>query len=380
MKPHILFLFSDTGGGHRSAAEAIIESLRLEYKDRLTTQMVDIFKEIAPPPFNMMPEWYPYMMQVPEIYGLSYRLSNGRRRADLITKSAWPYVRHFLRDLADRYPCDLVVSLHPVATDTYLRALGLDRPPFVVVVTDLVSVHSMWYHPQVDLCFVPTEEAQQKALENEMSPEQVKLVGLPVADRFCQPPGDRLKLRQRFGWPQDRLTVVLVGGAEGMGRLEQTAHALSDACFPVTLVIITGRNRALKVRLESCSWPTPVFIYGFVREMPDFMGAADILVTKAGPGTITEAMNAGLPMILYSRLPGQEDGNVSYVVSNKMGVWAPKPELIVEALENWVNHPEQRLAASEACRRMARPQAAREIAHILAAKVGLTDETSALPG
>jgi 1,2-diacylglycerol 3-beta-galactosyltransferase len=71
-------------------------------------------------------------------------------------------------------------------------------------------------------------------------------------------------------------------------------------------------------------------VYGFVQDMPDFMRAADVLITKAGPGTISEAFIAGLPMILYSRLPGQEDGNVGYVVDNGAGVWAPRPDAVVQ--------------------------------------------------
>ncbi|MBE0699350.1 MAG: galactosyldiacylglycerol synthase, partial [Anaerolineaceae bacterium] len=115
-----------------------------------------------------------------------------------------------------------------------------------------------------------------------------------------------------------------------------------------------------------------VKIYGFVQEMPDFMRASDILVSKAGPGTISEAFIAGLPVILYSRLPGQEDGNVGYVVDNFAGVWAPRPDAVVTAMRYWLDHPDQRRKAMDACLRLARPQAAREIAHLLAAQVGVS--------
>jgi 1,2-diacylglycerol 3-beta-galactosyltransferase len=103
--------------------------------------------------------------------------------------------------------------------------------------------------------------------------------------------------------------------------------------------------------------------------MPDFMCAADVLVTKAGPGTISEALIAGLPMVLYSRLPGQEDGNISYIVSEGAGVWAPQPEQLVQALRSWLSNPGQHAQAVSACKRLARPQAARQIARILAANL-----------
>jgi 1,2-diacylglycerol 3-beta-galactosyltransferase len=242
------------------------------------------------------------------------------------------------------------------------------------VVTDLVTTHALWFNPRADLCIVPTESARARALRYGMQSEQVKVIGLPVANRFCHEPSDRGTIRARLGWPQDRPIIVLVGGGEGMGPLEGIASAISEARLQAGLVIITGRNGKLRERLSARTWPMPTFIDGFVREMPDYMSAADILVTKAGPGTISEALNAGLPLILYSRLPGQEEGNVTYVVEEGAGVWAPHPDLIVSVLQNWIEHPEQRAKAAAACRRLARPQAARQIARTLAAKVGIGDQ------
>jgi 1,2-diacylglycerol 3-beta-galactosyltransferase len=165
--------------------------------------------------------------------------------------------------------------------------------------------------------------------------------------------------------------VLLVGGGEGMGPLKETAQAIAQSNLKVALVVIAGRNQHLKKSLETLEWPLPTYIYGFVREMPDFMRAADVLVTKAGPGTISEAFNAALPVILYSSLPGQEDGNVGYAVSEGAGVWAPTPEEIVSALQIWITQPEERLKAQEACRRLARPRAAHDIAAILANRLGI---------
>jgi 1,2-diacylglycerol 3-beta-galactosyltransferase len=370
-RPHILFLFSDTGGGHRSAAEAIIEALQLEYDDRLTTQLVDIFIDSAPRPMSYLPKWYPYMVRFPSVWGAGYRLSNGNRRARLIVQSAYPYIRRSLHRLLKQYPADLIVSVHPLANDPFLHALGKQHPPFITVVTDLVSVHSLWYHKDVDLCIVPTEEARQRGMIADLKPEQLKVVGLPVADRFCHPTGEKITLRHQLGWPAEQLVVLLVGGGEGMGPLEKTALAIAETSLPITLVIIAGRNKELKQRLQAYHWPMTTYVYGFVHEMPEFMHAADVLVTKAGPGTISEALNAGLPMILYSRLPGQEDGNIDYVISEGVGVWAPKTSDIVDALKTWIYHPDQRQTVADACWRASRPEAAREIAHILATKLGI---------
>lgn len=369
-RPRLLFLFSDTGGGHRSAAEAIIEALHLEYGDAFSIEMVDIFKDYAPRPLNLMPDWYPAMARMSRAWGWSFRLSNGHARARLLTASTWPYVRRASHAMVAQHPSDLIVSVHPLAAAPVLRALKhKPRPPYITVVTDLVSTHALWYHHFTDLCIVPTEAAKERALKCGLAPEQVTVVGLPVADRFCHPVSDRQALRARLGWPQDRKIVLLVGGGEGMGPLEQTAKAVAQGCPNAALVVVSGRNEKLKARLEAEHWPIPTLIYGFVREMPDFMRAADVLVTKAGPGTISESLIAGLPLVLYSRLPGQEDGNVAYVVSEGAGRWAPQPDEIVYSLNSLLNNPAQYARAVAACQRLARPHAARQIARILASQL-----------
>lgn len=370
-RPVILFLFSDTGGGHRSAAEAIIEALYLEYGDQLRTEMVDIFKDYAPRPLNYLPDLYPKMVRTPRAWGLGYHLSDGQGRSRMITASAWPYVERSIRRLLARHPSDLIVSVHPLANAPVLRALGKYHPPFITVVTDLVSVHALWFHRRVNLCVVPTEAAQKRALQCGLHPAQIRVVGLPVADRFCQPPGDKTSLREKLLWPQDRPMILLVGGGDGMGPIERTAVAIDQAGLRAGLAVIAGRNQRLKGRLESRSWSIPVHVYGFVHDMPDFMAAADILVTKAGPGTITEAMNAGLPIILYSKLPGQEDGNVAFVVSEGAGIWAPTPERIIFALRSWLEQPDTLARAAKNSHNLANPRAARQIASILVERLGI---------
>ncbi len=379
--PHIVFLFSDTGGGHRSAAQAIIEALALEFPGQTTQEMVDIFREYAPPPLHLAPEIYPPLSRMPSVWGMGYHISDGPRRTRFFYQMIWPYIRWGLQRLVREHPCSLIVSVHQLPNAPMARAIASSGQniPLTTVVTDLVSTHAAWYTNQADLIIVPTTVAYRRALSLGISPEKMEVVGLPVADRFCESAGDRADIRARLGWPEKRLVVILVGGGEGMGPLEPTAHAIKSARLPVHLAIIAGRNKKLKERLERYPWRIPVSIHGFVQEMPDFMRAADILVTKAGPGTISEAFIAGLPMVLYSRLPGQEDGNVGYVVSNEAGVWAPRPDAVVAALASWVYNPDLRLRAANACLHLARPRAAREIARLLAAQVGVAVTAEKVP-
>jgi len=372
-RPHILFLFSDTGGGHRSAAQAIIEALELEFPGGTTHEMVDIFREYAPRPLNYAPEIYPPLTRMPTMWSMGYHLSDGSRRTRFFYQMIWPYIQWGLIRLIREHPSDLIVSVHQLPNAPMARAIAKSGKsvPFTTVVTDLVSTHTAWYTKQANKVIVPTSAAYRKAISLGIPPENMDIIGLPVAEKFCQPAGDAMHIRARLAWPQECPVVLLVGGGDGMGPLEATAKAIDAAQLPVRLVIVAGRNKKLKEKLERYPWRVPATIYGFVTDMPDFMRAADILVTKAGPGTISEAFIAGLPMILYARLPGQEDGNVDYVVSNSAGVWAPRPGMVVKALRNWLKYPEERQEAVEACLRLARPKASRQIACLLASQVGL---------
>lgn len=364
-KPHIVFYFSDTGGGHRSAAEAIIEAIHLEYDDQVTTEMVDFFKNYAPRPFNRAAEMYPYMVKAPHLWGAGFHVTDGRARARAITTTMWPIARQAARTLVQKHPADLIVTVHPFANSFALRALGKNRPPFINVVTDMVTTHALWYDNRADLILVPTETARWRAIKYNMPPEKVRVVGLPVADRYCQPVGSKTTLREKLGWPSDKPIVLLVGGGEGMGPLEKTARAIDQSELDVGLVVVCGRNQRLKASLEACRWEHPTKIYGFTRDMPDFMRASDFIVTKAGPGTIAEALNAELPIILYAKLPGQEDGNVTFVEEEGAGVWAPNPADVIRTLAYWIAHPDERQKVVENCRRAGKPEAARTIARII---------------
>ncbi len=376
-KPHILVLFSDTGGGHRSASEAIIEALSLEFGDSVTTEMIDFFKEYAPIPFNKMPEIYPQLVKAPQLWGASFYATDGRARARMLTTAFRPYGTLAAKKLLRNHPSDVIVTTHLAATSVGLWALGKNRTRrFISVVTDPVTTHALWFDNRADLILVPTEYARERALAYHMPPEKIFVVGQPVSDRYCAPLGDKRALREKLGWPQDKMIALLIGGGDGMGPMAANAEAIDESGLDIGLAIVAGRNEKLKAKLDARKWRIPTRIYGFTRDLPDFMRAADAVVTKAGPGTIAEALIAGLPIILNARLPGQEDGNVTFVQKERVGVWAPRSERVVQTLKKWIDNPADRERFAANCLLAARPASARIIARFIGSQVGLCAEPS----
>lgn len=368
MTKRILILMSDTGGGHRAAAEAIRDALHLAHGEaNAKVELVDVFRDYSPVPFKYMPEFYPWWINRSKTsWGVGYKLSNSRRSAKILSNSMY-YVslEGGLKRMLREHPADVVVCVHSVLTRPAMKALLSfeRRPPFLVVVTDLVSTHHFWYDRNCERCLVPTQAAYDRGLLSGLSPLQMRVTGLPVHPRFVRGLTDKDTARRALGWDDTLPAVVVVGGGEGMGPIYKTARAINDQRLPCQLIIIAGHNKPLKARLEACDWNQPTRIYPFIKDMPTLMAATDILVSKAGPATISEACMAGVPLVLYDAIPGQESGNVDYVTQNGVGVFAPSPGAVAETLAEWLGEGSAALKRrSENARRLGRPNAVFEIA------------------
>ena len=360
---------SDTGGGHRSAAEAIAAALARAFPNRYAVTLVDGFKRAAIFPLNFAPETYlPFTTYFEWLWGLGFRVSNHRR----VTRVVSPYLRlsiaRRLREILREQNPDLVVSTHPIFVELGRRALREigTRAPFITVVTDLFDAHCLWFDPEVDLCIVPTESARTVARQFGMPGEKLRVVGEPVSLKFIDNGITPIDARNKLGLAPERTTILLVGGGEGMGPLYAIARALDRERLPIQLVVIAGRNKSLYEKLCAAAWQMPVSVQGFVTNMPEWMRAADLIITKAGPGTISEALACGLPILLSGFLPGQETGNAAFVEQNGVGVLRKNPDTIARTLREWLTPGNETLARLAArAREHARPRAALDIAKIL---------------
>jgi len=358
---------SDTGGGHRAAAEAIRDALYIKYgADNIDAELVDVFRE-SHFPMNKMPEFYPWLVEHSKSsWGLGYSLFNTRRRAAFMSQLYQFVNAQPLKLMALRRPVDVIVSVHSILTRPSLQAyerIADKRPPYVTVVTDLVSTHAFWYDKRAEYTMVPTQAALDVGLEMGLSADKMRVTGLPVNPSFIDGLVGQEQAREALGWAQEKVTILMVAGGDGMGNLFEMARAINDKNLDCQLAIIAGRNKQLKTRLEAADWNQPTHIYPFVTNMPQLMDAADIIVTKAGPATITEAAIAGLPMILMDAIPGQEDGNVTYVVENEAGIFTQKPQEVADTISQWLGEGRDGLQKrAENARRIARPEAVWEIA------------------
>ncbi|MEM9951582.1 MAG: glycosyltransferase [Chloroflexota bacterium] len=346
MKKRVLFLMSDTGGGHRAAAEAIRDGLYEKYgDDNVDAELLDVFK-MSRFPMNYFPEFYPWLINRSKgSWGIGYKMSNTRRRVAVISRTMYAANARRFKKIAKENPVDVVVCVHSLVARPSLQAWRSlpERPPFITVVTDLVSTHNFWYDKKAEHTMVPTQAAFERGIKYGMPASKMSITGLPVNPAFVKKLEGKATARTKLGWEQDKLTILMVAGGDGMGPLWETARAINALQRDIQLVVVAGRNETLKKKCDSAQWNQPTHIYPFVKNMPQLMDGADIIVTKAGPATITEASIAGLPMILMDAIPGQEDGNVEHVIQNNAGAWAPEPQQVANYLRDWMDEGEASL-------------------------------------
>jgi UDP-N-acetylglucosamine:LPS N-acetylglucosamine transferase len=333
--PSILFGISDTGGGHRTGAVAIDAALDRLIGSGATRHIIDILASTGIPLIRDAPDLYDQLSTrwLP-VYDLMFQLTDGRHRVDALTQFVYLSAhRNIVRVLEATRP-DLVVSVHPLVN----RLIGNARRTyrlsfrFVTVVTDLVTVHAAWADPDAELCIVPTREAYDLFRARGFPAEKLVQSGFPVHPKFAAYAGSRREARARLGIDLDQFTLLVTSGGVGSGQLRDLVLDL-DRIYPgQQLMVVTGKNAALRQELLSLGLRPSIHIYGFVDNMEELMAASDIIITKAGPGTLMEALVMRRPVIVTEAVGMQERGNIDFVLNHELGFFCPTRDRIVPAI------------------------------------------------
>ncbi|MDQ2858926.1 MAG: hypothetical protein M3R53_09800 [Candidatus Eremiobacteraeota bacterium] len=377
MIKRVLLLISDTGGGHRSAASAIEAAL-----DEISTgphgealsiehRIEDVASHCTFPLSKLGPAYSAALRFAPPLYGALYHATNGRRRFRSVIRFCEPLYRERLRDLFLSYRPSVIVSVHPLLNHAALRAradAGMIRVPIITVVTDLGKVHEGWLVPEVDAVVVPAREVYQRARERGIPSDRIYYLGHPVHPKFECVLNTKAQVRAQLALPADKTIALLMAGGEGGGKLLPTTLALAKAKLPLHLVVVTGRNKALRAKLNELapSLPTPMTVLGYCDNVPELMRAADLLVTKAGPGAIAEASLAEVPVVVYDFIPGQEFGNLEYVRTNGIGVVALTASDVVRSVRRIVGNLERLQTMRDRQASVAPRGSSRRIAELIA--------------
>ena len=373
----ILLLTSDAGFGHRRAAEAIEAALLEVYGEQCQATIINPLQDPSIPDLIRYFEtgYDDVVTDDPTLYQIAYTATDAPMVARFIQNMTTVVLNNTLTELLAVHLPDVVVVTHPAYTQAAIRgAENLSRRIFVdVVVTDLINVHSLWFNPRADRIFVPTGNVYRQAIENGLPKERVSLTGLPVHPDFARETRDQKTIRRALGWDPDMTTALIVGSTR-TPRTAAIAHLLDRSGLPLQIVVVSGGDRETEEELRATEWRGTVHVYGLVKNMPELMHDADFIICKAGGLIVSEALACGLPLILHEALPGQEVGNVRYVVESGAGAWSPGPIGVLTTAYAWLAKGNAELKKRRAAaRRIGKPRAAYDIADWLIRQIEEAD-------
>jgi processive 1,2-diacylglycerol beta-glucosyltransferase len=366
----LAILSCNYGGGHRRAGEAVAAEWEAHTGGR--AELVDYFAQFVHPVFDALTK-FSYIQSVrhaPALYGLFYRLT-GEVRPDSLVQRA---INGLGMDGLDRYllrqrPA-VVCCVHctPAGTMSDLRAAGRTTVPCLTVITDYVT-HSQWIHPHVDTYCVPSESVGAGLLARGIPGDRIVVSGLPIEAKFVRPLR-RETLAARVGIvPQVPVILVMAGAYAMLGGVGEVVRVLAHFPRPLQALIVCGYDRRLEdqVRAQTASSPHRFQVFGYVDNVEELMEVSDLLITKAGGVTVSEALVKRLPMLIYRPIPGQEEGNTEFLLRHGAALAPKTPAALHEALESLLAHPERLAAMQQAAAGLARPDATRVVVDRLTA-------------
>jgi len=390
--PKILIISSDTGGGHRSAAAAIVAGIQnlvesdsyairtvraIEEAHHITAKLVVIYNWVL----RNKQHWMKY---------LYWAINRFRPDAHpFFYKRTVKYVA----GLFQRWCPHIVVSVHPLTQHMFarvLKELGLaDRIPLVTVVTDpYYGFWKGWACDDVSLYLVASEEARRQLIDYGIAPERIKISGMPVHPKFSFPGDQAAQLaRTALGLDADKFTVFVNAGWEGGGNIPHIFRELVRGQLDVQAIFLAGRNEALKHEAEMVAADAkfPIKVIGYSDEVEQLMRAANVMISKLGGLSTFEALASGVPIIADGTtvpMP-QEAGTVNLIVKGGAAVLLKRASDIVPVVHRMIEDSKHYAALRAATITLAIPNATKriveEITALIPAPVKLEEELAAQP-
>jgi 1,2-diacylglycerol 3-beta-galactosyltransferase len=248
--------------------------------------------------------------------------------------------------------------------------------PVMTVLTDISTLHRIWFNTDVDNFVVPNSYVKDLAISYGIDAQKILNLGIPVHPKIALLTQSKEQLRKELGWEAGKITILAVG-SKRVEHFIEMLDILNHSGFQLQLVIVAGKDQDLFKELQENEWHQKALVYEFVDEMPKFLKAADIILCKAGGLIVTESLASGLPLLLIDVIPGQETGNAEFVVENKAGFWIKSQiELLSSLCHLFLEKNKQLKEMQASAFKLGKPQAAFSIAEKIYENV---QKTKSLP-
>ena len=371
----ILILSVSAGAGHMRAAQAI-EAYAAHpggATPAATACHLDVMDFVTPAFRKLYTDFYIKLVnKAPALWGYLYHATHDAPKDSSIQRLRRGVERLNTRALMAKIAAfrpDAIVCTHFLPAELLSRALRQHQLacPVWVQVTDF-DLHRMWVHEHMQGYFAATDEVAFRMRHEGIPPERIHVTGIPIMPAFAQAPA-RVPSAQAFGLDPRRTTILLMGGGAGLGSLDAVASRLLALPGDFQLIVLAGKNAAALAALRTLAsqYPGRLLAQGFTSEVERLMACADLVITKPGGLTTSECLALGLPMIVNSPIPGQEERNADYLLEQGVALKAFDAVTLEDRVRLLLAQPQQLQAMRAKALALGRPRAACEVlARVLA--------------
>ena len=337
-KLKILILTAHTGGGHKSIAEGLKDLLEPEF----AISIVDPLPKVINTHYAFMGRHAPWM------WATEYHATNNKAGSVLLHEASYQIGRKKLLTILQEHHPDAIISTHHFLTLEILRTLKKlqKKIPFIIIFTDPMRVHQMWLvEKDIDCVLAPTKETYQQAIEEGFSLNKIIAGGWPIKKVFYEQNKtteseqiqQKIELLREMKLDPDTFTIFLQGGGDGATHIAKTAKAIHSRCPETQIILAAGKNTELQEMFTDIPriYPLP-----FTDEIAKYMKVSDIVMGKAGPNSLFEAITLEKPFVITSFMPGQEKPNIELVEQAKIGWSTLTTKEQVNLVNMLVRHPE----------------------------------------
>ncbi|WP_322200782.1 MGDG synthase family glycosyltransferase [Acutalibacter intestini] len=318
----IMLLTAATGGGHIRAANAVEAYIR--ENTSWEVQNVDCLKAVGRLLDKTVCDSYLFMAKkAPMLFGRLYKRTNKENRFSSLVPKLSGLFSNLLYPAIASYEPDVIITTHPFATEMVaaLKDDGLVAAPLICIITDY-GAHRAYIAESVDSYVVASEDMVPELMDFGVPKEKIHPFGIPVHGEFFDRQ-DQAQLLKGLDLDPSLPTLLFMAGSFGVSNIIKLYRDLAETQVKMQIIVITGRNQKLfdafeKEIAENPGIPTRLLF--FTDEVEKYMHAADLLVTKPGGLTVSEALACNLPMAVFDAIPGQEEDNANFLKTHDMCV------------------------------------------------------------
>ncbi len=366
MKKRVLIISTSAGTGHVRAAQA------LEKEFARDPRVGEVIHEDALKFTNkLFRDFYStlYMKLVrdaPQLLGWVYKASDEPWKGEPVRSQLDRLNTLKLIKFIEKFDPHITVCTHfmPAGIISHLQEQGRLRTHHSIIVTDF-DCHAMWLSRMFHRYFVALDETKAHLEALGLPAERITVSGIPIDPIFAQSV-DRAAVRASYGLNPDRTTLLLSAGALGVGPTELIVERLKQLRHPAQTIVICGKSEEVKARVAAATGGDSRFlILGYTDRMHELMRISNLFIGKPGGLTTSEALACGLPMAIFSPIPGQEERNADHLLEDGAGIRCNELTTLPFKIDRLLNSPERLEAMSRAASAIGHPDAARTVVETL---------------